>query len=170
MALTAYIAKIEGNKNKFEGSVTQKGREKWIQIIAVEHEIFCPFDSQTGLATGKRQHGEYKICVELERTFPTFYDVMCNNENLKTIQMKFFTPQLKSVTGQGLEVNHFNVTLTNARCAKINFKMLNNRNPDLQKYPEHAWIHFVYEQIEWVWTDGGITAMDSWEISNQALS
>ncbi|HZF48038.1 MAG TPA: type VI secretion system tube protein Hcp, partial [Polyangiaceae bacterium] len=56
MALNAYL-KLKGQtQGEIKGSVTQKGREGKIMVIAVSHEIMSPRDPASGLPTGKRMH------------------------------------------------------------------------------------------------------------------
>ena len=53
MALNAYL-KMKGQKQgEIKGSVTQKGRENKIMVIAVNHEITSPRDPASGLPTGR---------------------------------------------------------------------------------------------------------------------
>jgi type VI secretion system secreted protein Hcp len=40
--------------------------------------------------------------------------------------------------------------------------MDSNRHPGLMKNSEYEVIFFTYEEIEWIWNDGGITAMGTW--------
>jgi len=63
MALNAYL-KLKGQKTgAIKGSVTQKGREGLILVIAVSHEIVSPRDSASGLPTGKRMHKPFALDV-----------------------------------------------------------------------------------------------------------
>lgn len=49
MALNAYL-KLKGQKQgDIKGSVTQKGRENKIMVIAVSHEVVSPRDMASGL-------------------------------------------------------------------------------------------------------------------------
>ena len=163
MALNAYLV-LEGNtQGPIKGSVTQKGREDSIMVIAVSHEIVSPRDPASGLPTGKRMHKPFVITKELDKSSPLLYNVLTNNENIKKWELKFWTPQIKAVSGAGSEVNHYTVKLTNANIASIHFRMLNNKNPDLMKYAEFEEVSFTYQKIEWTWNDGGITADDDWE-------
>ena len=163
MAMMAYL-KIKGQKSgDVAGSVTQKGREGSIGIIAVSHSIISPRDPQSGLPTGQRMHKPYVITKELDKATPILYNVLCTNENLTEVMIKFWTPQIKATTGVGAEVNHFTVKLTNANIASIDFRMANIRHPDLVKFPEWEEIAMTYQKIEWTWTDGGIMAVDDWE-------
>ena len=68
MALNAYL-KLKGQKQgEIKGSVTQKGREDKIMVIAVSHEIISPRDPASGLPTGKRMHKPFVITKELDKS------------------------------------------------------------------------------------------------------
>ncbi len=163
MALNAYLT-LKGQKSgAIKGSVTQKGREGTIQVIAVSHEIISPRDPASGLPTGKRMHKPLVITKELDKSSPLLYNLIVTNENISDFELKFYASQLKASAGIGQEINQYTIKLTNANVASINFKMLNNRNPDLMKYPEFEEVAFTYQKIEWTWTDGGIMAVDDWE-------
>lgn len=166
MALNAYL-KLSGKKQgQIKGSVTQKGRENTIMVIAVSHEILSPRDAASGIATGKRMHKPFVITKELDKSSPLLYNVLVSNENLTEFVLDFWRPNAASATGgAGVEVQHYSVKLTNARISDIKFTMLNNKNPELTRYAEYEEVSFVYEKIEWTWKDGGITAMDDWSAS-----
>lgn len=158
MALNAYL-NLKGEKQgQIKGSVTQKGREEKIMVIAVSHEIVSPRDPASGLPTGKRMHKPFVITKELDKSSPLLYNVLTNNENVPEWQLQFWQP-----SATGAEKQHYTVKLTNANIASIHFRMLNNKNPELMKYAEYEEIAFTYQKIEWTWNDGGITADDDWE-------
>ena len=70
MALNAYL-KLTGQKQSdIKGSVTQKGREGKIMVIAASHEIISSRDAASELATGKRQHKPFTITKELDKSTP----------------------------------------------------------------------------------------------------
>ena len=61
MALNAYL-KLKGQKQgDIKGSVTQKGREGKIMVIAASHDVLSPRDAASGLPTGKRMHKPFVI-------------------------------------------------------------------------------------------------------------
>jgi type VI secretion system secreted protein Hcp len=158
MALNAYL-KLKGQKQgDINGSVTQKGRENKIMVIAVSHEIMSPRDPASGLPTGKRMHKPFVITKELDKSTPLLQNVLVNNETIKDWELQFWVP-----SATGAEKQHYTVRLTNSNIASVNFRMLNNKNPDLMRYAEFEEIAFTYQKIEWTWVDGGITAMDDWE-------
>ena len=163
MALNAYL-KLKGQKaGAINGSVTQKGREHSIMVIAVSHQIVSPRDAQSGLATGKRMHKPFVITKELDQSSPLLYNALCTNENLTEWTLQFWAPQVKAGSGTGSEVQNFTVKLINANIASIDFRMPNNKDPALMKFGEYEEVAFTYQKIEWTWNDGGITAMDDWE-------
>jgi type VI secretion system secreted protein Hcp len=161
-ALNAYLY-IKGQKSgQVKGSVTQKGRENSIMVIAYEHDIKTPIDARSGAATGKRQHGVFKITKELDRSSPILHAMLASNELLPEVVLRSWTPQIKAGTGVGSEVQYYTVKLINARIVDIKAYMLNNKNPDLTRYAETEEVSFTYQKIEWTWNDGGITASDDW--------
>jgi type VI secretion system secreted protein Hcp len=157
MALNAYL-KLKGQKQgDIRGSVTQKGREGKIAVIAVSHEILSPRDAASGLPTGKRMHKPFVITKELDQSSPLLYNVLVNNENITDWELQFWR-----AAATGMEEQHYTVRLTNANIASIDFRMLNNKNPDLTRYAEYEEIAFTYQRISWTWVNGGITAADDW--------
>ena len=158
MALNAYL-KLKGQKSgEIKGSVTQKGREGKIMVIAVSHDIVSPRDAASGLPTGKRMHKPFVITKELDKSSPLLYNILVNNENIPTLEVQFWQP-----SHTGAEKQHYSIKLTNANIASIDFRMANNKHPDLMKFNEYEEVSFTYQKIEWTWVDGGITAMDDWE-------
>jgi type VI secretion system secreted protein Hcp len=162
MALNAYL-RIKGQKTgDVKGSVTQKGREGRIMVIAASHSIISPRDLQSGLPTGKRMHKPFVITKESEKSSPVLYSMLVNNENIPEWELQFWSPVLSSSSGTGQEVQSHTVKLVNANIASIDFCMPNNKNPELMRYVEYEEIAFTYQKIIWIWNDGGITATDDW--------
>jgi type VI secretion system secreted protein Hcp len=162
MALNAYL-RLKGQKTgEVKGSVTQKGREGKIMVIAASHSILSPRDPQSGLPTGMRMHKPFVITKEADKSSPVLYNMLVTNENISDWELQFWSPALAS-PGAGQEVQSHTVKLVNANIASIDFRMLNNKNPDLMRYAEYEEIAFTYQKITWTWNDGGITAGDDWE-------
>jgi type VI secretion system secreted protein Hcp len=159
MALNAYLSLKGQKQGQIKGSVTQKGREGKIMVIAVSHEVVSPRDAASGLPSGRRQHKPFVITKELDKSSPLLYNALVNNENITEWILQFWSPK---PGGAGMEFQHYTVKLTNANIADIRFIMLNNKNPELMRYAEYEEIAFTYQKIEWTWTDGGITSEDEW--------
>ena len=162
MALNAYL-KLKGQKSGVvKGSVTQKGREGKIMVISAHHELVSPVDPASGQVTGKHMHKPFVIAKEIDKSSPVLYNMLVSNENITEWELQCWTPSLKGGAGAGAETQHYTVKLTNARITDIGFRMPNNKNPELVKYAEYEEVAFIYEKIEWIWNDGGITAQDEW--------
>ena len=158
MALNAYL-KIKGQaQGEIKGSVTQKGREDKIMVVEFNHEVISPRDAASGLPTGKRQHKPVSVLCEIDKSTPLLYSALVNNENLPEWELQFWRP-----SAAGVETQYFTIRLTNANVASIKSYSLNNKNPELMRYPELISYSFTYQKIEWEWVDGAILAMDDWE-------
>ena len=161
MALNAYLKMKAKTSGEIKGSVTQKGREGKIAVIAVSHDIVSPRDAASGLPTGKRMHKPFVITKELDKSTPLLYKILCDNETISDWELQFWTP-----SSTGAEKQHYTIKLTNANIASIDFRMANNKHPDLMKFTEYEEVAFTYQKIEWMWVDGGISAGDDWEAPN----
>lgn len=163
MALNAYLKLIASNQGEIKGSTVQKGREGWIEVIAFSHEIISPRDPASGQATGKRQHRPLIITKEFDKSTPLLIQLLVSNESIKNFELRFWTPKNLAKAGAvGAEFNHLTIKLKNAFIIDIKSTMLNNKNPELLKYKEFEEVSFVYEHIEWIWNETGITTVDSW--------
>lgn len=164
MALNAYLSLKGQKQGNINGSVTQKGRENKIMVIAVSHEIISPRDTASGLPTGKRMHKPFVITKEVDKASPLLYNALVTNENIVAWELQFWRPALGMAgPAGGTEEQYYTVKLTNANITSIDLKMLNTRDPNLAKFAEYEEIAFTYQKIEWTWVNGGITAMDDWE-------
>lgn len=163
MAMAAYMT-VKGQKQgKIQGSVTQKGREGSIEVIADHHSIVSPRDPQSGLPTAKRMHQPFTVRKVTDMATPRLYTAICTNENLPEVTIDYWRPQLKSGVGAGTEVQYFTVKLTNANIASIAATMPNVEDPAQQKLDMYEEVTFTYQKIEWIWKDGNIAATDDWE-------
>src|ERR1044072_110634 len=104
MALNAYLTLKGAKQGDIKGSVTQKGREGKIAVIAVSHEIVSPRDSASGLPTGKRQHKPPVVTKELDKASPPRHPGLASNESLTSVRLDFFSPKAGAVGGAGAEV------------------------------------------------------------------
>ena len=163
MALSSYL-RVKGQKQgQIKGGSIQKGREGWIEIIAYNHEIVSPYNSSSGLATGKIQHQPLVVRKEIEQSTTPSFQALFENEILTTVELKNFSPnKLGTAGGQGVETLTYSITLTNARIVGIKSEMLNNKNPELTRYERTEEISFTYEKIELRWHLGNKTAVDNW--------
>jgi len=158
VALNAYMRLTGETQGEIKGSVTQAGREDSIMIIGYSHEVISPRDAASGMASGKRQHKPIVITKELDKSTPILANVLYNNENLTSWELRFWRP---SPSGQ--EVQFYTVELVNATIASVRSEMLNNKYPENMQHREREHVAFTYQKIIQTWEDGGITAEDDWE-------
>jgi type VI secretion system secreted protein Hcp len=166
MALMAYMTANGQKSGQIKGSVQQKGREDSIQVLGYSHDIISPRDPQSGLPTGQRLHKPMVILKEVDKSSPILYNVLCTNENLKDVTIKFWAPVIKAASGVGVgsEKQNYTVKLTNANISGMEVstqEFTHVENLAAAKTIEK--VSFTYQKIEWTWTDGGITALDDWE-------
>lgn len=157
MALNAFLHLKGQKQGDIRGSVTQKGREGSIMVIAANHEIMSPIGNSSGAAVGKRVHKPFVIVKELDKSSPLLYQAMVSNEVLSSWQLDFF-----GVTANGLETKNYTVVLTNALITDIRFVLPNTKDADTAKLNPFETIEFTYQSIQWTWIDGGVTSTDKW--------
>ncbi|MDI3282968.1 type VI secretion system tube protein TssD [Polyangium sp. 15x6] len=158
MALNAHLRIVAEKQGAILGSVTQKGREGSIQVIAAMHEIVSPRDPASGRPTGKRVHKPFVVTKILDRSSPLLYSVLAHNENIKSFELQFYMPDKT-----GIEKQHYTVRLENANISSIIFRMPNTRGKVTSQLPEREEVAFTYQKIIWTWNEGGISADDDWE-------
>ena len=115
MALMAYLKRKGQQQGQIEGSVTQKGREGKIAVIAATHEIVSPRDAASGLPTGMRQHQPWLLTKEVDAATPLLYRLLANNDAITDWELQFWTTQVRASSGAGTEVQHYTVRLFEAR-------------------------------------------------------
>jgi type VI secretion system secreted protein Hcp len=155
--LPAYMTVKGQSQGDIKGEVSQKGREGTIRVLAFSHEVISPRDAASGLPTGKRQHKALIITKEIDKSTPQLMQALVNNENLPTLTLKFYRP-----SSTGMEDQYYTIKLTNAAISGIKQYMAYSEGTGLTgKHLEE--VSFTYQKIEWIITDGGISAMDDWE-------
>jgi type VI secretion system secreted protein Hcp len=159
-ALDASLYIVGQKSGAIKGSVAQVGREGSIMVLGASHSIISPRDAASGLPTGKRQHKPFTIVKEIDKASPTLYTLLTTNENLTSVTIKFYTPQVKGAAG-GAETQSYTVTLTNASITAISFHDTADKTTNDE--PPKEEVSFTYQKIQWTWTDGGITSSDTWQ-------
>lgn len=128
------------------GDITLSGREGSIAVAGIDSGLSQPFDSATGLPTGKRQHKPLTVVKYIDDSSPGILRALLNNEVLSTTALRFFRP-----TNAGAEEHYFSIELVGGRVVDVQ-----------QRYPNLEIVSFTYQSIIWRLEDGGVTAEDSW--------
>lgn len=161
MALNAYLKLRSAVQGDILGSVTRAGHEGKIEVVAVSHALRSPRDGATGQPSGKRQHEPLRITKEIDRATPPLYNALARNEVISEALLEFFRPG-----AGGQEEQHYKIEFWNAYVSAIDFTMPNNRDPELTPRESYEVVSFVYQKIQWTWTDGSMIAQDDWQAPN----
>lgn len=158
MASMGYLTLEGQTQGKIEGSCQQKGREKSIEVFALEHEILIPKDPQTGQPTGSRQHQPLCIVKPLDNASPKIMQAVASGEQMKTFEMKFFR-----INEKGQEEHYYTIKLekaivVNRKTSKKNIKIDEFKNlTDLEE------VCFTYEKIVETYEVDGVEGEDNWK-------
>ena len=158
MALNAYLRLQGERQGEIKGSVTQKGVEGQIMVIAAEHSLKRPFDAARGTPTSGPKHSPFKVTKEVDRASPLLYSALVAGERFTKWELQFygFSPE------EAEEQNHYTVTLSNPVIIEIASVMPNNKDPDLTKLEQYEVVSFLYQRIQWAWVKEGLTSEDDW--------
>ncbi len=151
---------MEGEtQGAINGSCEMKGRENSILVYAFGHNIHIPRDPQTGLASGKRIHGAFKILKEVDKSSPKLYQALCTGENLTNVEIKFYR-----IAPDGTEEHYFTTTLENAIIVNISPSMPTAFLAQNEAYRHMETVSFTYRKIKWTWEVDGIESEDDWTV------
>ncbi len=164
MALDAFLRLAGAQQGQVQGSVTRKGQEGAIRVVAVRHSLARPRDPGSGQPTGLRHHGPYVVTKELDAASAPLLAAWTANEVFATWELRFFSPSqaLGGHGGAGAQVNDWIVRLTDATVASIDFTMPDLTDSAVAARPETETVSFFYASIEWTWTKGPTVVSDFW--------
>lgn len=134
-AVNAYMT-IDGSK---QGKLKGEAMSERIALSGVSH------DAATGMATGKRMHGEITVTKVLDAASPKLMQAMNTHEPLNDVTIVFQS------TGAGAGKA---VQTVNLKDAFISSVQVSGRTEA---------IRIEYGTIMVTWTNGGKTASDDWE-------
>jgi type VI secretion system secreted protein Hcp len=154
MAYEAYLALKGTKQGQIKGSVTKKGKEGSILVHSFTHEVVAAMDPLSGKPTGKRQHKPVVLTKDIDQSSPALWIALTTNEVISD-----FTLLLWSV-GADQETQYYTIKLTNARIASIVEALPDTDDQAPGEFSPRETLSFIYQTIEWIWTDGGITATD----------
>ncbi len=153
VATSLYLKLTGETQGDINGGVTRASYENWIEVLSYSHTIKAPYDPDTGLPTGKRQHSPFRVTKSIDQATPLLMSALSNNELLVSFEFRILTP---SNTGQ--EVHLMTIELHNARI--VSYQGSGSTAFDSNVLTET--FSFVYTKITWTWMDGGITSEDDW--------
>jgi len=157
MAIPAYMWIKDDGGADIKGSVTVQGREGSVEVVALDHGVSIPTDSNTGKLTGTRVHRPINFTKETDASTPYLYKAVTSGQTLKSIEIKWY-----KIDDAGKEKEYFNTKLDNVKVVAVNPKMLDIKNPAFEKHNHLEDVELRYEKITWSYKDGNIIHADSW--------
>lgn len=166
MVNNAYLTLKSKTHGIIKGNSTQRGRENYISLVEVKHELVSPRDVTTGHASGKRQHNPITFTKEIDNCTPVFNQLLVENIEIEEASLLFFGPSPTMGIGfaAGAERLLYSIKLEKAFISKTALQLHNLQQPENSQPIFVENISLVYKKIEWLWTQGSITALDEWTI------
>jgi type VI secretion system secreted protein Hcp len=130
-----------------------------MKVFGFSHEIVSPRDVATGQASGKRQHQPFRCVVQQGKSTPQLFQALSVNKVIPTVTVSFFRP---NPIGDGTTELYIKYVLTNASISSVRPWMANIKDTSVANFGSQVELAFTYEKITWTYTNGGITAEDSW--------
>lgn len=159
MAETVHLY-LKANSKDIKGESSQEslGRKDSIEIVSYDQGVKTAREAGTGMMTGRRQYDPLKITTRIGKHSPLIMKALTQNERIDAV-FKFFRP---NPTGDGTTEQFFTVEIKNGNVASVRDEVLNTLDPELVHRPPLQEITFVFQDISWTYSNGGITHTDTW--------
>ena len=135
-----------------QGGCKIKGREGSIDVLAIDHNITMPFDSDTGANTSPRKHAPFTILKAIDSSTPTLQKACCNGEILQSIKISLY-----KINDLGQEQEFFLYNFSRAKVVSISPIISTVSNVGSMEQ-----VSFSYQTIGWNYPDGNIGYKDTW--------
>jgi type VI secretion system secreted protein Hcp len=146
MALSGYMKVITANNKWLEGDCDLKEREKWIPIFGANHGVKLP-TTANGLPNGSAQYLPIEILKQIDHTSPTFNQLLASGEILNEITIQWY--KVDALTAQ--EIPYYSQTLKGVTVNMVSVSLQDAQDALLMER-----VSFMYEEITWLFHDGGI--------------
>lgn len=159
MAETVHLyLKANGADVQGESTQTSLGRENSIECLSFEDSVRTAREKGSGMATGRRTYEPVRVTKRIDKSSPLLAKALCNNEVIEGV-FKFFRP---NPTGDGTTEQFFTVGIKEGRVAAIKRTSPDTLDPASALAPPMETIEFVFHNITWAYTNGGIEHHDNW--------
>jgi type VI secretion system secreted protein Hcp len=159
MAETVHLY-LKANGNEIKGESTQEslGRKDSIECISYEQAVTTAREATTGMVTGRRQYGPLAIRKRIDKSSPLLVKALVENQKIDAV-FKFFRP---NPAGDGTTEQFYSVEIKGAYVSAIKQLLPNTIAAATTGEPPQEEVSFVFRDITWSYTQGGITHTDSW--------
>lgn len=160
MALNGMLKLVGETQGVIKGSVTQKGREGRIKVMAAEQTTSADADTASLQIKGRRVFTPFTIIKEVDLSSIALHRALATSEAFKDWELQLWRASNVGA-GAGVERNHFTIRLTEARVQQIRFVLPDTRDPAHASQLDFEQVAFVFKKISWTWTEGGLVHEDS---------
>ena len=156
MAEPVYLfLKVNGVTVEGDSTETSLGRQNAIECLYYRQGVALPTTSY-GLTSGRRTYEPLVIRKRVDRSSPLLANALTGNRRVDGV-FKFFR---LSPSGDGTTEHYYTTEITQGRIVAITQFVTDVEEPgDLPDQPFEE-IAFVFNQIQWTWTDGGVEFQD----------
>ena len=144
--------------SEYPGSSQKEGRQGTSDVYGVDHELYQPFDEDTGMPSGIRKHGALTVLKTIDKATPGLNKALATGQNLRAVVLDWY--RIDPASRQ--EMKYYTITLRQARVVGAKVIMPTSFDPAYESYQHMEEIRFVYEQIEWHWLPDDIIESDNW--------
>lgn len=159
MAETVHLY-LTGNGNAINGESSQEslGRKDSIECLAYESSVETAREAGSGMATGRRAHQPLLIRKRIDKATPLILKALCENQVIEGV-FKFFRP---NPVGDGTTEQFATVTIKQGRVNSSRLYVPDTSQVISSNLPPMEEVTFVFHTIEWTYTNGGVTHLDTW--------
>ncbi len=159
MAETVHLY-LKANDKDIAGESTQHSldRAESIECLTFSHAVKTARETNTGLASGRRQYEPLRITKRIDASSPLLYKALVENQRIDG-EFRFFRP---SPAGDGQTQQFYTVAIADGRIAGIEQTSEDAINPAQANTPPMEQVTFVFHTISWTYMPTGVTHEDSW--------
>lgn len=158
MAIPVYLWLKDDGGAEIKGSVTVQGRERTIEVLALDHDVSIPTDDNTGKLTGARVHSPFMFTKEIDAASVYLLKAVSTGTTLKSAEFKWYR-----INDAGQEEESYSALLEDVKVVSVKSKMHNIKDPTQAKHSHLEDIELRYEKITWTFKDGNLKHSDAWD-------
>ena len=158
MPIPAYMWMKDDAGGDVKGSVDVGGREGSIEVLAFEHEVRIPTDTDTGKLTGTRKHEAITLTKAFDASSPYLYKAVTQGQTFAEVELKWYR-----IDDTGTEQEYFNHKLEGVKICSVKPIMYNVKDISKERYVHLEEIQMRYQKIVWTYVDGNLQASDAWK-------
>lgn len=147
---TWMMLRIDGQL--IEGDTYREARKGLIEVLAFEQSVTTAREAGSGMATGRRQYQPLLIRKRIDKASPLLMRALTMGQTVEA-SFGFFRP---NPTGDGTDDRFYEIGIRGARVASIKI-VQESSGPPMEE------VTFVFHNISWTYTNGGVTHEDTWD-------